>query len=231
MQLTPLIYDILTAVIIVFGIVKGVKDGFVKTAVMAIGYAAAVVAALVISNVCTSLIYTGAVEPMIASGIETSVANAASSEVIVNEIMKAVEELPAISGFFFDFEGAAEQLAENMALDSASIAAAVCETVIRPIVEPILETFIFMASLILLTAAVNIIAKGSKVFNEVPVIGKANAFFGGAAGFVSGIIKICAGALIIGFAISAGIFPEYFSKEIVSDTYLFKWAYSAVSLI
>ena len=60
------------------------------------------------------------------------------------------------------------------------------------------------------------------------MIGKANAFFGGVFGIVNGALSLCAGAFILEFIISAGIFPEYFSEEIIGKTNLFRWIYFAV---
>ena len=119
----------------------------------------------------------------------------------------------------------AESLVSSVGLDYAAIAANVEEGVIRPVVEPILKTVIFAVSLILLVTVVSLIAKGSKIVNEVPVIGKVNSFFGGVFGIVNGALELCVAAAVIRLVISAGIFPEYFSEEIVSGTYVFKWVY------
>ncbi len=229
MQLIPLIYDILAAVIVAGCIAKGVKNGFAKTAILTVGYLCSAVAALVISNICASLIYSTAVEPMIVSGIESSVNNAASPESIVNSVTQAVENLPAISGLFFNLEDAAESLVESIGFDAPAIASAICETVIRPVVEPILETLIFVISLLILVCVVSMVAKGSKIVNEVPIIGPVNAFFGGVAGTVTGAIELCVASAILKFVISSGIYPEYFSEGIISETYLFKWIYFTVS--
>ena len=76
--------------------------------------------------------------------------------------------------------------------------------------------------------ALGIIAKGSKFVNDVPIIGGFNSFFGGVFGLANGILELCIGAFVLDFIISAGIFPEYFSEEIISESYFFKWIYSAV---
>jgi hypothetical protein len=94
--------------------------------------------------------------------------------------------------------------------------------------EPILETFIFAVALIILASAVSIIAKGSKFVNDVPIIGKANSFFGGVFGIVNGAAELAVAAFILNFVIKAGIFPEYFSEKIISGTYLFRFIYFAL---
>lgn len=228
MNFVSIIYDALAFFIIINCIRKGAKNGFAKTAVQAIGYIFAIVAALVISRICASLIYTTAIQPMVIEKMESSIANAVDTESVINGLVSAVEGLPAISYFLFDFSTAAENLVDSVGLDYAAIAVSVEESVIRPVAEPILETVAFAVSLILLATVVSFVANGSKFVNDVPIIGKANSFFGGVFGIANGILELCIGAFILDFVISAGIFPEYFSEDIIEKTYIFRWIYSAV---
>lgn len=228
MNFVSIIYDALAIFIVINCIRKGAKNGFAKTAVQAIGYIFAIVAALVISRICASLIYTTAIQPMVIEKMESSIANAVDTESVINGLVSAVEGLPAISYFLFDFSTAAENLVDSVGLDYAAIAVSVEESVIRPVAEPILETVAFAVSLILLATVVSFVANGSKFVNDVPIIGKANSFFGGVFGIANGVLELCIGAFILDFVISAGIFPEYFSEDIIEKTYIFRWIYSAV---
>ena len=228
MNFASIIYDALAIFIVINCIRKGAKNGFAKTAVQAIGYIFAIVAALVISRICASLIYTTAIQPMVIEKMESSIANAVDTESVINGLVSAVEGLPAISYFLFDFSTAAENLVDSVGLDYAAIAVSVEESVIRPVAEPILETVAFAVSLILLATVVSFVANGSKFVNDVPIIGKANSFFGGVFGIANGVLELCIGAFILDFVISAGIFPEYFSEDIIEKTYIFRWIYSAV---
>jgi hypothetical protein len=160
--------------------------------------------------------------------MEASLVNAVDTESVINGLTGAVESLPAISFLLFDFSGVAENLIESVGFDYSAIAVAVEESVIRPMAEPILETFIFAVALIILASAVSIIAKGSKFVNDVPIIGKANSFFGGVFGIVNGAAELAVAAFILNFVIKAGIFPEYFSEKIISGTYFFRFIYFAL---
>ena len=228
MNLTSVIYDSLAVIIVINCISKGVKNGFAKTVIQSIGYVFAIIAAVVISGICASLIYTTAIQPAIISSMESSLANAVDTETVITSLTEAVGTLPAISHILFDFSGVAESLVNSVGLDCAAIASSVEESVIRPVVEPLLKTAIFAVSLIALFAVVSLIAKGSKVVNDVPVIGKANSFFGGVFGIVNGAVSLAIAAVILNLVISAGLFPEYFSEDIIEKTYLFRWIYDAV---
>ena len=228
MNLVSIIYDFLAVAIIINGIAKGAKNGFAKTAVQTVGYICSVIAALVISSIAAAIIYSTAVEPAIVSHLEQSMESAVDAESILSSVTSAVEELPAISYLLFDFSGVAESLKNSVSLDYASIAENVSESVIAPVVEPILRTLIFAVSIIIFLQIVSVIAKGSKAVNDVPIIGGANSFFGGVFGILNGVLGVCIGAVILRFIISAGIFPEYFSEEIIKETYLFKMIYFPV---
>ena len=223
-----IIYDALAILIVLICIQNGAKNGFAKTAIQTIGYIFAIISAVVISRLCSAFIYTTAIQPAIIASMESSLAGAVDTETVISGLTEAVGTLPAISYILFDFSGATESLVESVGLDAKAIALAMEETVVRPVMEPLLETAIFAASLIVLVAVVTLIAKGSKVVNDVPVIGKVNSFFGGVFGIINGAVELCVAALILNFVISAGIFPEYFSENIISKTYVFKWIYFAV---
>lgn len=228
MNIISIIYDALAIFIVINCIKNGAKNGFAKTAIQTVGYICSIIAAVVISSICASLIYTTAIQPTVISGMEESLANAVDTESVIEGLTNAVEELPAISHLLFNFEGVAENLVASVGLDGAAIAKSVEESVIRPVAEPILETVIFALSLIVLVTVVSIVAKGSKIVNEVPLIGGFNSFFGGVFGIVNGAVELCVAAVILDLVISAGLFPEYFSDEIISKTWLFKWIYSFV---
>lgn len=228
MNFVSIIYDILAIFIVINCIKKGAKNGFAKTAVQTIGYICAIIAALVISRMCAAIIYTTAIQPAVISNMESSIANAVDAESVVKGLTEAVESLPAISHILFDFSGAVESLVASVGLNFAEIAAAVEESVVRPVVEPILETVIFAFSLIILATVVSIIAKGSKIVNEVPVLGGINSFFGGVFGIANGVLELCIGAFILELIISASLFPEYFSEEIIEKTFFFRLIYFSV---
>ena len=116
MNFVSIIYDILAIFIVINCIKRGAKNGFAKTAVQTIGYICSIIAALVISRICASIIYTTAVQPAVITNMESSIANAVDTESVINGLTEAVESLPAISYFLFDFSGAAETLVESVGL-------------------------------------------------------------------------------------------------------------------
>ncbi len=228
MNFIPIIYDILAVVIVINCISKGAKNGFAKTAVQTVGYICSAVAALVISSIAAALLYSTVIEPALVEHIQNSITNAVDAQGVVDGVVSAVESLPAVSHLLFDFSGVAENLAGSVSLDYSAIAEDVSDAVIRPVLEPIIKVIIFALASIVLFATVAVIAKGSKVVNDVPVIGKANSFFGGVFGIANGFLEVCVAAVILQMIISGGFFPQYFSEEIILKTFLFKLIYFPV---
>lgn len=225
----PFIYDAIAVAVLLCCISRGAKDGFAKTFVQTVGMAVSVAAALYISKICASLIYTTAIQPALLETIQASVENAVDTETVIDGLKSAVSSIPALSSVLFDFSGVEQSLDGAVNIEGAKIASLVESSVIRPVMEPLLEMVIFIASLIVLLFAVTLLAKGSKGFNRVPIIGGVNSFLGGITGIVSGGVLLCAAAAIINIVISAKGNTEYLSYDIISKTYIFKWIYSAVT--
>lgn len=225
----PFIYDAIAVVLILICMARGAKDGFAKAFVQTVGMVVSVAAALYVSRVCASLIYTTAIQPGLISTIESSVENAVDTESVIEGLKSAVGAIPALSAVFFDFSGVEASLDGAVNLESSKIASVVESSVIRPVVEPLLQTVIFIATLIILMLVVTLLAKGSKAFNRVPVIGGINSFLGALMGIINGGVLLCAAAAVISLIISAKGSSQYLSADIISNTYLFKWIYNAVT--
>jgi len=225
----PFIYDAIAVVLILICMARGAKDGFAKAFVQTVGMVVSVAAALYVSRVCASLIYTTAIQPGLISTIESSIENAVDTESVIDGLKNALGAIPALSAVFFDFSGVEASLDGAVNLESSKIASVVESSVIRPVVEPLLQTVIFIAALIILMLVVTLLAKGSKAFNRVPVIGGINSFLGALMGIINGGVLLCAAAAVISLIISAKGDSQYLSADIISNTYLFKWIYNAVT--
>lgn len=225
----PFIYDAAAVIIVLICMARGAKDGFAKAFVQTVGMVVSVAAALYVSRVCASLIYTTAIQPGLLNTIQSSVENAVDTESVIEGLKAAMGGIPALSAVFFDFSGVEASLDGAVNLESSKIASVVESGVIRPVVEPLLQTVIFIATLIILMFVVTLLAKGSKTFNRVPVIGGINSFLGAVMGIINGGVLLCAAAAIISLIISAKGSSEYISADIISNTYLFKWIYGAVT--
>ena len=223
------IYDAAAVAIILICMARGAKDGFAKTFVQTVGLVVSVAAALYVSRVCASLIYTTAIQPGLLSTIESSIENAVDTESVVEGLKSALGAIPALSAVLFDFSGVEASLDGAVNLESSKIAAVVESSVIRPVVEPLLQMIIFILTLIILMFVVTLLAKGSKGFNKVPLIGGINSFLGALMGIINGGVLLCAAAAVISLIISAKGDSQYLSQDIISNTYIFKWIYNAVT--
>ncbi len=224
----PLIYDAVAVLIVLLCIIGGAKNGFAKAFVQTVGCVFSVVAAIAVGRICSTLIYTTAIQPGVLISLESSIENAVDTKSVLDGLEEAVSSLPAISKLLFDFSKIEDSLSGMVSFDADKIAAAVEESAIRPVVEPILEILIFVIVFLVLMFVVTLLAKGSKTVNKVPVIGKVNGFFGGIVGFVNGVVTLAVAAAVLRLVISINGEGKYISEQIISNTFLFKWIYFAI---
>ena len=202
----PFLYDAASVLIVLIAVWIGTKNGFTKTFVQTVGFVLSIVAAVTVGKIVTSLVYTTLLQPLLLTTLENSLANAVDPETVVEGLKNAVAGLPAISALLFDFS-------------------AVEETVLRPVIEPLLEMILFVLVLLILLAVVSLLAKGSKSVNEVPVIGKVNAFFGGIVGFINGVVLLFAAAAILNVFIHLNGATEYVSEPLIGKSLFFHYIY------
>ncbi len=209
-------------------IIKGKNDGFTKAFVQTAGFAFAVISALVIGRILSSLLYTMLLKPGIIETIENSLGKAINTEDVIKNLEEAVASLPAVSKLIFDFGAVEESLGDAVDMSNLKIAESVEESVISPVVLPLIEIIIFAIALLLLLAVITAIARKSKKVNEVPVIGGVNAFFGGVAGALEGTVVLAIFSTVLRFVIKAYGSSVWLSEKIISNTYIFKWIYFTV---
>ena len=224
-DLKPFIYDIAAVIIVLITIGIGAKNGFTKTFVQTVGFVISVIAAITVGKIGATVVYTTLLQPALRVTLENSLANAVSPEKVIEGIKNAVEGLPALSSLLFDFSAVEESLTSSVHLNAAQIAAAVEDTVLRPVIEPLLEMLFFLLILFLMFAIVALLAKGSKSVNEVPVIGKVNAFFGGLVGLVNGVVLLLAAAAVLNVFINLHGPTEVVSEEVIGNSLFFHYIY------
>ncbi len=208
--------------------IKGKNDGFAKTFVQTAGFAFAVISALVIGRILSSLLYTLLLKPGIIETIEASLGKAINTEDVIKNLEEAIASLPAVSKLLFDFSALENSLDDTVDMTNGMIAENVEESVISPVIMPLIEIIIFAIALLLLLAVISAIARKSKKVNEVPVIGGVNAFFGGVIGALEGAVVLAIASTVLRFVLKAYGSSVWLSESIISKTYIFKWIYFTV---
>lgn len=224
-----LLYDVLAILIVFFCMLSGKKNGFAKTFIQTIGSAFAVVAALAVGRIGSSLLYTTFAKPSLVMRLEESIINAVDTQSVVDGLRNAIQNMPAISKFIFDFSGFERELASATDLNSREIALKVESTVIAPIIQPLLETLLFILTLVILFIIVGFLAKTTKNVNDVPVVGGINSFFGAITGIIGGGVVLCIIASLISLWLKTKGPLNFVSEEIIRKTYLFKYIYSFIN--
>lgn len=99
---------------------------------------------------------------------------------------------------------------------------AVMEGIVRPGFMVAAQTIAFALIFIVVSAVLGIIASALKCVNKIPVLGKANAFVGGAAGLCEGLVAVFAVCIAVRFLTSLGGGDIlFFNETTINSTYLF----------
>lgn len=104
---------------------------------------------------------------------------------------------------------------------------AIMEGIIEPNCINIIRTILFIILFVIAMIILNLIIKLAGLLNKVPVIGTANAFLGGAAGFCEGAALVLIICIITRFIVSlCGADVILFNETAIESTFLFKYIYN-----
>ena len=185
-----LILDLLFVVIIIITAILSAKKGFIRTLLELVGFAAAIIIALTVSEPISDFAYEKLVEPAI---IE-------KTEGIIVENTNAIrenlwEKLPSIIKDNSEFFGINEDSFLNIISSeskngAADLSIAISEKIVRPAVVNLFSTIISFILILILIPLFRLLAKGINKLFSVSVVGKVNKFLGAILGILKGL-AIC----------------------------------------
>lgn len=140
---------------------------------------------------------------------------------------KIGEAVPSVFGGISDgIEGgsifALRGVIINMADGSASVKDAIINGIIEPYFRMAANTIIFILIFLLVSVLLGVLAAALKAVNKIPVLGGFNAFVGGVAGLLEGLITVfivCIGVRLL-VSLSGGNIM-FFNEMTINSTFLF----------
>lgn len=186
--------DLIFAAALVICVLRGVKKGFVKTAMGAVSILLSIFIGIYFYRPFTNLMFS---VPFIAEMLTTtkdSVANTVKPLVEQNlpEYIRAIVPAGAIEG------------------GSDAVAVAVAETVFK-----ITLAVIFI---VVIKIGISLLAKVLDIAAKLPVLKQMNGLLGGAAGLVGGIIVCCLMAVLLYIASAYGA-GEWITKQLSTSIF------------
>ncbi len=135
--------------------------------------------------------------------------------------------VPSVFGGISDsIEGGSISVIRNIVIKMVDGSASVKEAVINGIIEPYFKmaanTVIFILIFLLVSVLLGVLAAALKAVNKIPVLGGFNAFVGGIAGLLEGLITvflICIGVRLL-VSLSGGNIM-FFNEMTINSTFLF----------
>lgn len=235
--------DVVVLCIILLFVFISAKRGFVRSAVEAVGFIAAVLITFTISTPLSNITYDKIIEPPIMTAITASAEKSVSDfegdfskipqETVKSTVSGAVDSawdsLPAFLRGSAEKSGAVKEdvkntLSENLKHGVTSAAETASQTVVKPVITKILSLIYSVFLLIVLMFLVKIIAKALNRVFSFSIIGTANSVLGGVLGIFKGAVIAILFCLLISAAVS---FTEngflIFTKDALKDAVLFKF--------
>lgn len=222
--------DIIILALLAAFLIGGMRRGAVKTLINVLGTVAAVTVAIWLGQHAAKWIYTTFFQQDLIHNMSQQIMASGGSDV-QSGVHSALGALP-------DF---VLRLLPNFGIDAAQIGPAVqntadatakaVETVISPVIISLLSIVAMLVLFALLMLVVKLASHAIDAVFHLPVLHGVNSFFGAVLGLVEGILFV----LLIVFLIKLFVptlsdAPQFFNKEAIEGTFIFKHLYSFIPL-
>ena len=216
----PIIIDAFIVLCAVFMVWMGVKRGFIRTAIYAVGY----LASLIISSVVGKWLGTQIAQWLRNPLVDYTTKKIGTQTGSLSESIQAIyDQVPVFLQNFMNQFGTPEEVAEKISLSTQSVAQnsaeQITDHVILPLVTSLIGVILFFVLFFICSFLVRKIAYATGAINYIPIVGGLNRFAGGLIGIVEAVVFVFLLVLIISFILSC----VSNGAEIAEKTVLFQW--------
>lgn len=227
----PLILDIITVGIILISALICYRRGFAASVVRLVGWAAAFFAASVLSRPMAGWAYERFFAGRILAAVEGQMRGFDSADELMGNIDALIAELPAGLGAILQIDGRSIgdwtlTLVEQVPFSELS--GTIADRAVAPIVTAMLGTLVFFMMFTLFSGLVRFFVSALRGLNRLPLLGGANALFGGVVGILEGALFV----LLLAMALRLGVLATQNSLPFITDSQIqssrvFVYFYSA----
>ncbi len=212
-----LLLDIVIVAIVIYFTIRGLKSGFVKTAIELLGWIVVVLSASLLADAVSGWFYDEFISNSIVSSVEQSLTR--SGQKGVGEFFA---NLPSfVTNILTQYNVSAESV--DLSGGAQDIAASVADQLRQPIISfvgLVFTVIIFVLGIILVRVIANVC---HSVVCRIPIISGFNRALGVLSGFAKGVaISIIVVWLLSGLVLMMGNFLGI-DYAIISKTYIFKF--------
>lgn len=218
-----IILDLIVIAIIILMVLISAKRGFVRVAVEAVGFVAAIILSLSLSTTLADVTYQKAIEPAILSSVENATAETTSSAAddAWNSLPELITKNADKFGISKDF--ITNDITEDIGNSATEIVTSISQNTIKPMAVGILKTLYSVILMLVLMIAVKFLARVINKLFSFSLVGKVNKALGGTFGAIKGIIIAWVFCAVISLLVSLtknGIW--IFNAENIENTIIFK---------
>ena len=218
-----IILDLIVIAIIILMVLISAKRGFVRVAVEAVGFVAAIILSLSLSTTLADVTYQKAIEPAILSSVENATAETTSSA--ADEAWNSLPELITKNAdkFGISKDFITNDITEDIGNSATEIVTSISQNTIKPMAVGILKTLYSVILMLVLMIAVKFLARVINKLFSFSLVGKVNKALGGTFGAIKGIIIAWVFCAVISLLVSLtknGIW--IFNAENIENTIIFK---------
>lgn len=234
LELYAILLDIILAAIGILIVIGSWRSGFLRTAVLLVGYASSVVVAFWLSERLAVMVYDNFIRGFIQTGIDNAVASSVNGMSFDTVLPTLFESWPKVivNPILAAFGGEKEllhTLEESTGGVLSNLGNTVAGTLVAPIVTSLLRIIFCLLIFLICVIIVRSIAGLFKRFYAVPILGTLNSLLGGLLGVAKAALFLLLLAMIVSLVISiSGNRLGWLNTDIVQSTRLLKPLYEVV---
>ena len=211
--------DLIIIGIILLSVVISAKRGFVKAAVEAAGFIAAVAVAFTVSSPLASITYDKIIEPPIVDAAINTVGESAEHNAF-NALPDFITENNLLREEIAPFT---EKITQNLSQGTEAAVKTAAQEIVKPIATKVLGLLYTIILILVLMIVVRLLARFLNKIFSFSLVGKLNRFLGGTVGVVKGVLYAAVFCGIISLILSFTGKPLLiFTEENINNSYIFK---------
>ncbi len=219
-----IILDIIIVAIIAICVFLSAKRGFARTVIELVGFVAAILIAINLSNPVANFVYDKAVSPTIEKNVvvvmDESVNSASAA--VTDTIW---EKLPNFVSNAAEKSGVTKDTLSNKLMGSSSsedIASSIAEEIFKPVATTVIKYIATVIIFVILLIVVKILARLFNAVFKKSLLGGANAILGGALGAIKGAIYAILFCLLVSLIANITKDNFFITNEMIENSTVFK---------
>lgn len=231
MNLAGSVIDILLLCIIILIVISAYRKGFLRSAILTIGYFVSILASILFSRILSNYIYQSIIRQKIITSVNATLSENINNIDITKVFSEFLSKLPSfLSNSMYSYFGGKDAVINQVqgitGNTTQNISVVIADQIIQPIVTLLLNALLCLALFFVCYFIVKQVAKLFKGFYAIPIIGPINSFLGGVLGVLQAFIVVIIITIVLRFIITlSGDTLSWLNSSIIDSTFLFKYFY------